>query len=256
MRRFDAFMMNNELDLLECRLTELEDAVDQFIIVEATVDHQDHPKPLHFLENQDRFAPWKDQIVHVVAERLPTLEEDPGPWAREHGQREYITVGLEAAGAEPDDIVLQSDIDEIPRAVCARNVRPQGDNFVGFHQRGHFFAIDWSYPPGWNGTVAARVETAVATGFGAMRDKRNFAMRLPNAGWHFSWLGGPEAWLAKVGSFCHPEVEGRILADGERYWRDGVHVDQVRMEPVDVDESWPKWMLVPGNVPDSWYRPR
>jgi flavin reductase (DIM6/NTAB) family NADH-FMN oxidoreductase RutF len=41
-RVVDCFPFNNELDMLECRLTELYDAVDAFVLVEARVDHQDH----------------------------------------------------------------------------------------------------------------------------------------------------------------------------------------------------------------------
>lgn len=259
-RVFDAFPFggsDTELLLLECRLTELYDAVDGFILVEADVDHQGHPKPWNYAANKDRFSPWADKLVYVQATGLPTVEEDPGVWAREHAQREWIAEGLKALDARPDDILMQSDADEIPRAVCARNVRPTEAGFVGFHQRGHFWAIDWEYPPGWNGTVAARVDTALRSGFGKMRDKRNFAPKLPNAGWHFSWLGGPQAWDYKVGTFCHPEVVDRIQgAEGERRWRDGIHVDHIKMNPVDVDATWPKWMLVPENVPPNWYRPR
>lgn len=261
MRRFDAFPFGGsttELLLLECRLTELYDAVDAFIVVEADTDHQGHDKPYNYLENEARFARWADKIVYVKASGLPTVEDDPGVWAREHSQREFIAQGLAEINAQPDDIVLQSDADEIPRSVYARNVVPKADNFIGFHQKAHFWAIDWLYEQGWNGTVAARVETALKTGFGAMRDRRNFApQKLPNAGWHFSWLGGPEAWDYKVNTFCHPEVVDRIQgSNGERRWREGIHVDHIKMKPVDVDKTWPKWMLEPGHVPQSWYRPR
>lgn len=242
--------------LLQCRFTELYDAVDAFVAVEADTDHQGHAKAYHFRENMARFDPWLDKIVYIQATDLPTVEEDPGVWAREHAQREWIIRGLAELDAAPNDIVLQSDADEIPRAVCARNARPTGDNFVGFAQEGHFWAIDWSYPPGWNGTIAARVETALKVGFGSMRDRRNFAQKLPNAGWHFSWLGGPEAWNYKVGTFCHPEVQDRIDRSGERFWREGIHVDQIRMRPCDVDKTYPKWMQDPNNVPESWLRPR
>lgn len=256
-RRFDTFPFNAELELLECRLTELYDAVDAFVLVEARVDHQDHPKPLHYMENRERFAPWKDKIVHVVAQDLPTWVDDSGVWAREHAQREWIGSGLAELDAEPDDIVLQSDVDEIPRALHVRNVNPQGNKSVAFGQRGHFWAIDWEYPPGWCGTVARRFGAIQSEhGFARMRDTRNTADRLPNAGWHMSWLGGKEAALRKVGSFCHPEVRDRIVANYEQYYREGVHVDGIKMRPVDVDKTWPRWMLEPGNVPDVWLRPR
>ncbi len=256
-RVFDCFPFAGtptELLLLECRLTELYESVDRFVIVEATVDHQDHPKPLRYRENEERYARWADKITYQVADSLPSLDDDPGPWGREHAQREWIGTALYGLGAENQDVVLQSDLDEIPRAVVARNVRPHGKAMVGFRQRGHFWAVDWEYPPGWNGTVAARA--GAISSFRQMRDTRNFAPAVPDAGWHFSWLGGPDAAITKVRSFCHPEVEDRITVDPERFWRDGIHVDQVKMRPVTVDHSWPVWMQDRANVPPSWYRPR
>lgn len=266
-RVLDAFPFagtDTELLLLECRLTELYDAVDHFIVVEAPVDHQGHQKPLNYLDHQDRYAPWKDKITYVVAEAMPTVADDPWSWAREHAQREWIALGLAECEADDDDIVMESDLDEIPRAIVARNLRPQRSEMISLNMRGHFWAIDWLYPPGWHGTVATRVgnlpSLAAATGGGpfvAMRNSRNLnGKKLLNAGWHFSWLGGHEAAMRKVGSFCHPEVEDRILNGAEVFWREGIHVDRVKMLPVDVDRTWPKFMQNPANIPASWYRPR
>lgn len=260
----DAFPFHDELDILEMRLTELYDAVDKFVLVEANVTHQDRPKPYYYLENSERFAAWADKIVAVQATGLPTVTDEPDPWARELAQREHIAEGLARIdGVDSDTIVLQSDVDEIPRAMHARNVKPQG--FTGFRQRGHFWAVDWLYPPGWSGTVAATVgflgSLRSPTPFGVMRTARN-QCRVPpgyeDAGWHLSWLGGPERVTKKVGAFCHPEVESDIRGGIENdnfFWREGFHVDGVKMQPVDVDGTWPKW-IVDGNAPESWYRPR
>jgi len=258
----DAFPFHDELDVLEMRLTELYDTVDYFVLVEAEVTHQDRPKPSYYLDNGERFKQWADKIVPVWATGLPTAQDAPDPWAREHAQREHIAAGLATIGVTDKDVVLQSDVDEVPRALHVRNARPQ--SFVGFEQRGHFWAVDWLYEPGWRGTVAGTVESIHALHqshpFGSMRNTRNLAglTVLPDAGWHFSWLGGPERATRKVNSFCHPEVEGDIrgaIANDNFYWREGFHVDGVKMRPVDVDETWPKW-IVDGNAPASWYRPR
>lgn len=254
MRVFDTFMFNNEFDLLECRLYELQNIPNLVhIAVEANVDHQDHPKDFHLSENLERFAPWADRLHVVKAKGLPPKTLDPDPWAREHAQREFTRQGLDALKAQPDDIVLHGDVDEIPTALVVRNVRPDG--FVSFEQRGHFWAVDWLYPLPWHGTVAGRVGNV--TSFGLMRDMRNVVRKLPNAGWHLSWLGGAEVAQAKVNSFCHPEVEARIK-DGlasDKFLRDGWHVDGQRMTPVDVDKSWPKW-VAEGKCPANWFRPR
>lgn len=245
---FDSFMFNNELDMLECRLYELESIPNLVhVAVEANVDHQDHPKPYHLSENLDRFDRWKDRLRVVQAKGLPTFEDDPDPWAREHAQREFACLGMEDAAFT--DVVLHGDVDEIPTVLVTRNVRPQG--FVSFMQRGHFWSCRWLYPEPWFGTVAGRVRDV--SSFGAMRDTRNIAKKIPNGGWHLSWLGGADAALTKVGSFCHPEVKDRIV-DGlasDQFLRHGFHVDGQRMSRCEIDASFPKWIR-DGLCPESW----
>jgi len=250
---WDTFSMNDELDMLELRLTELEDIPNlRHVIVEADVTHQDRPKPSHLRDNWARFERWHSRIEHVWATDLPTLADNPDAWAREHAQRERTRDGM--AGASSADVVLHGDLDEIPRAVVARNVRPR-DRYIALEMRGHFWAVDWLYPEPWCGTVAALAGNVGS--FSAMRDQRNTAMRLHNAGWHLSWLGGKDRALQKVGSFCHPEVADRIHdgLDEDAFLRAGVHVDGKQMIPVDVNSTWPKW-IVNGNASESWYRPR
>ena len=259
----DAFPFNNELDMLECRLTELSDHVDHFVLVESEQDHQDHPKPLWYMEHRERFTPWADKIVHVVTGKMPTQAEDNDPWAREHAQREWIGAGLNRLDLSPDDIILQSDVDEIPRALYARNVRPGGGMLV-FGMRMHCFAVDWLHPVIWQGTVAATARTLAALPdgkrFSYQRDNRLRAQCPPHmrdAGWHLSWLGGRDAAMAKLGSFCHPEIAEQTeeWLRQEMFWREGFHVDGQKQQAVDVDETWPKW-IVDGHAPKVWFRPR
>lgn len=266
--RFDTFPFAGtpaELLFLECRLTELYDIFDKFVILEADVDHQNVPKPYRYLEHECQFAQWRDKIHYVPVSGLPTTPHKRNPWAREHAQREWAIKGLEELGADDNDIVFHGDADEIPSILAARNVTPQRNELVSLHQRGHFWAIDWLYPMnrGWFGTVAGRwgaiktlADRRSCGPFTAMRDSRNMNRHVPG-GWHFSWVGGTrEQWMQKVHSFCHPEVEERIIKDADKFFTEGWHVDGQKMTPVDVDHTWPKWMQNPANVPDTWYRPR
>lgn len=245
----DTFMFNNELDMLECRLTEIGDAVDYVIAVEADVDHQDHPKPYHLTDNLSRFDAWADKLIVVRATGLPTIAENPDAWAREHAQREGVATGLLEVGAETDWVILHGDCDEIPKALVVRNLRPDG--YRSLAQRGHFWSLRWQYPYAWHGTVAARL--GHIDSFGAMRDRRNTCRAIPDAGWHLSWLGTAEQAMTKVGSFCHPEVEERIVSGlaSNRFLADGIHVDGVRMSRVELDGSYPKWIR-DGKHPESW----
>lgn len=262
----DTVPVNNELDMLQMRLEEMAAAVDYMIVVEADVDHQDHPKPYHISENIDRFAAWSDKLIVVRATGLPTHESDPDPWARELAQREYVKDGLQILhdrGVElgPDTIILHGDVDEICRPLHVRNVRPKGVDFVSFQQRMHCFAVDWLHPDPWGGTVAATLQQIAALGptpFQKVRNTRNSnRQQLPQSGWHFSWLGGRQATLAKLGSFCHPEIAERtqVGLNNDLYLREGLHVDGRKMTPVEVDESWPR-MIVERRCPESWFRPQ
>lgn len=254
MRVFDTFPFRDELDLLEMRLYELQDVPNLVhVAIEADVDHQDHPKPYHLTENLARFDAWRDRLIVVRASGLPTAADDPDPWAREHAQREHAWTGLQACNAQPEDVVLHGDLDEIPTTLVVRNLRPQG--MVALEQTLYCFAVDWLHPEKWRGTVAARVGQVAS--FGQMRDSRNIAKAIPNAGWHLSWLGTTGDNLAKLNAFCHPEIAGRTLEGltADRFRSDGWHVDGKKLIPVDVDHTWPRWIR-DGHAPASWYRPR
>lgn len=115
---YDCFTFFNELELLELRLHELAGVVDKFVLVEATQTHTNRPKPLHYQENRARFGAFHGQIIHVVVEDLPVSAD---PWVPENFQRNCIARGLTAC--RPDDFVLVSDLDEIPRARAVEKMR-------------------------------------------------------------------------------------------------------------------------------------
>jgi beta-1,4-mannosyl-glycoprotein beta-1,4-N-acetylglucosaminyltransferase len=285
----DTFMVNAEFDMLECRLATMSSAVDWFVAVEADVDHQNHPKPYYLSDSIEFLSPWLNKMIVVKATGLPTTPHLEDPWAREVAQREWVTVGLgRIPGLTGDDIVLHGDVDEIVDPLFVRNARPKRGELVTFGQRLHCFAVDWLHPDHWWGTVAATVDTINDLGerpFKKIRNARGgvgpmsitmldrppdaFAhevdptgprvtgRRLPNAGWHFSWMGGKDAAVAKLNSFCHPEIADRTAVKLERglCTIEGEHVDGTRMAPVDIDDTWPRW-ITEGNAPASWFRPR
>lgn len=248
----DTILFNDELDMLECRLTEIGDLVDWVFIVESSVTFQGDPKPLHF--DRDRFSWWGHKIVHVES----SVPDTDDPWAREAWQREALLVALHKFGLDDNDIVLHGDVDEIPRPLHLRNIRPKG--LVTFGQRFHPFAVDWIHPEMWRGTVAGRwVDVKRLGSMLAMREARFTApcpLHMQDAGWHFSWVGSDGYAQRKLRSFSHTEIIDRTeapLAD-DRFRTEGTDVHGVKLAPVEVDSSWPKW-IVAGHAPSEWFRP-
>lgn len=108
MKIYDCFQFFNELDLLEIRLNVLNDHVDYFVLTESTVTFSGLNKPLYYQENKDRFEKFNDKIIHVVVEDTP----DGNPFERDVFQKNAIIRGLQ--DCEDDNIILTSDLDEIP----------------------------------------------------------------------------------------------------------------------------------------------
>jgi beta-1,4-mannosyl-glycoprotein beta-1,4-N-acetylglucosaminyltransferase len=115
---YDCFTFLNELDLLEIRLNILNEVVDKFVIVEATRTFSNQLKPLFFADNKERFRRFSDKIIHVVVDTYPPIES---AWTIEQYQRNCIANALTAC--HDDDVILISDLDEIPRPEKIREYR-------------------------------------------------------------------------------------------------------------------------------------
>ncbi|KAK7264899.1 hypothetical protein RJT34_32512 [Clitoria ternatea] len=112
---YDAIIFSNELDMLEIRWQELHPYVSKFVILESNTTFTGIPKPLIFSLNQERFAFAKQKIVHDMYPgrvAIPGSHEDP--FVLESKQRGAMNALLRRVGISNGDILLMSDVDEIP----------------------------------------------------------------------------------------------------------------------------------------------
>lgn len=204
-RVIDAFLFNDELDLLEIRLNELDAVADRFVLVESTVTFSGRPKPLVYADHRARYARWHDRIEHVVVEDTP----DTGAWrwGRETHQRDAIVRGLRDARC--DDLVLLSDLDEIPDpALVAARVR--GAYLVDYRM----YYVNARQPRGTTvGTIALYAFQLLARGAEATRRARFHFPSIPDGGWHFSYAMPPDRIRAKLRAFSHAEFDNEDIAN-------------------------------------------
>lgn len=249
-RIFDLIMLGTETDMLECRLREFEDKDCRHVVAEAPITHRGVPKPLHYAENKERFAPWQDRIIHVVADDLPVTGN---PWVTEHAQRDRGWAAVEDR-VRDSDVVLLADVDEFPSAEALEGTFP----VAALSQRLAMYAVDWLVPDPHVCSVVASGRYMRGKQASAVRDGRYGYYTLPDAGWHITWLGGVEGQRAKLATSCHLEMrpdEVERIASGECY-RTGIHhAGDLQLLGVDVDETWPK-AIWKREVPATWYRPR
>jgi beta-1,4-mannosyl-glycoprotein beta-1,4-N-acetylglucosaminyltransferase len=223
---YDCFTFFNELDLLEIRLNILDEVVDRFVLVESRKTFTNRDKELVFEKHKNRFSKFAGKIIHVVVEDYP---EYTSPWLYESVQRNAIAKGL--VGACDDDVVLISDVDEIPdpdkvRSFAnipgvkvfdqryyayylnyrnVRQVRWWGTKMLFYGDFLHAFdGVDVVYdeflPEELNkGTTASKIRMR------QIPADRMRTVRLFNAGWHFTSVGGAAAVVEKLRSYSHQE---------------------------------------------------
>ncbi len=205
---YDCFPFFDELDLLEIRLAQHDSQVDRFVLCESTTTHMGDPKPLYFAEHRSRYGPWLDKILHLVYE---PPEGDYNPWIRENEQRKYLGRALEDCG--PMDVVLHSDLDEILHPEVIRDyvwyTGRWANPMLGIPQLrpAYFYVNCQALDCNWNEARLLRWGWMQGTHYrlADLHDLRHFhghlydclPLRVPEAGWHFGWLGGYEAIKTK-----------------------------------------------------------
>jgi len=218
----DIFPFFNELDLLEIRLNILDPYVDKFVIVEATKTFIGNRKPLYFEENKERFAKWKDKIVHYVIDEL-TIEEwekaklSPNTgthkehwWVREYCQKERMLDALKFCN--DDDIVFISDLDEIWNPDI-QIYAEHGKVYRPIQTAYHYFLNNRSDQDikGWTGTRYATYKTVKEFGGNHLRTESiHPSIYIPNGGWHFTFMGGADKIKEKVENYGHQEYRGYL----------------------------------------------
>lgn len=227
---YDGFLFFNELDLLEIRLNELNDVVDKFVLVECSLTHASKQKPYYFEENKDRFSAFLHKIIHVKVDdhpEIPVREARKGLVHNRHEmewfQRECISRGF--VDASPEDIILLSDIDEIPSCeailACKQILEKEDSHIVTLEQALFYYTLNGLCVNSnksavvWHGTTCCKYKNY--PGGQAIRNlKGKNKIKIPNGGWHFSYLGGPEAIAKKIESYSHAEFDNDIIKDRNR----------------------------------------
>lgn len=250
---YDLFLIGTELDWLEIRLHELHCHVDYFVIVESPRTFTNHPKPLHFKANFQRFAKFAPQIIYRMVD-LGGME-DNSTWEREEYQRNSLfdavfpsLVGDPAPSL--GDVILVSDIDEIPRPSTLTLLRncafpPR----VTLRSRFFYYSFQWEHAGGdwWH---------PQATFYQGSDTIRPQDLRMGsgdwdifNSSWHCSSCFETVAQMAdKIGSFSHTEYDQpEFKAPGEivRRVRNGLDLfdrESERYEKVDATVDLPGYL--------------
>lgn len=220
-RIVDCFLYNHQQpyrDLLAIRLSLLGNIVDRFVIVCSRFDFSGRVVDVVFPVDDEAVRLCKDRIELVTVDTLPSKS------ARKNEQysRDMIRRGI--ADLEPDDLVMISDVDEIPRPSVVSDLCGTFDSdgaLVLVLGMDYFnFKFNYKLIHGLQGVWAGTTVTRYANlstpqqireaRWSKLEQSGGFVL---NAGWHFSHLSRdtPDLLTKLDSMFSSHDREGTAL---------------------------------------------
>lgn len=198
----DTFIFYNELDLLNFRFTELYDYVDCFVLVESTQTFTGTPKKLYYEENKDMFIKFADKIIHVIVDDMPDTQN---AWDREKHQRDCITRGVNKLNLLDSDVIIISDVDEIPNTSILAEIKTSGtfNGIFVLEQDMYYYNITTKFDNKWYKVKILNFYIFKQNSPETIRRTPCHAMY--RGGWHFSYFGDIDFIVNKINNFSHQE---------------------------------------------------
>lgn len=270
----DTFPFNRDFNALEIRYEELRDTVDLFVASESAFTHSGLPKELH-LTNASKIQRLMGRQLRVLASTKSPKTNNPR--TREMLQRDQITKFIRTLNLGPQDIILHSDCDEIPRATVLQDLMNRGelvDVLLNLDNYANYLNMnDGTWPRGraqsfakFRGIQKMRADIFIFHSHGNRRHSLPF-MRLTDfwsskrypfylfpeyitvrplelidkAGWHFNNLVSENEILQKIENSSHIEWNTpEVRARAIENYRNGcdIYTGQAHLK-VEIDENFP-----------------
>lgn len=250
-RVVDCFLFFQELDLLEIRLRYLNEAVDKFVVVEACQTFTGASKGFVFEENIERYRSYLGKIAYLKIEDAHdsyesvighlTRREDKGVHSKikqrmeEHQHydkaklyyvldtyhRECINIALAELDIQDTDLVMISDLDEIPSLGAISRARIAGitEKPLVLKQKEFSYYLDYYKNADWLGTNIGAYGLIKGLSLNSLRidskSRRCLIEKAPveNGGYHFTTCGSIDMIKRKIASWAHQEFNNSYVTD-------------------------------------------
>tara|TARA_Y100001936_G_C15926103_1_gene586763 strand:- start:54 stop:869 length:816 start_codon:yes stop_codon:yes gene_type:complete len=268
MKIYDCFSYWDEDLLLKIRFNILNDYVDFFVVVEGNKTWQDNPKKLKF--NIDNFKEFEKKIIYIPVEDMP---KGDNPYLRENFQRNAIERGIR--NANEDDIIIISDLDEIPNPKNFFRFK-KSMRYAVFRQLHFYYKLNLQSKqnPFWYGSrICVKKYLRSPQWLRDLKFKKRPIWRIDkfrlnniidNGGWHFCNLKKPEDLLYKYKNLCetndpynfNEKIDEKYLDLKEIKKRVDSGQDIIGREenylPISLDERFPDYIINNKNNLSDW----
>lgn len=241
MKIFDCFTYFNEAEILRIRLEELGDVVDHFVVVESSQTFTGKSKPFYFDDVPNWINNFNSKIIRVKIDFPPDANTS---WLREYHQRNAIILGLDLA--EPEDVIVISDADEIVRADILKEASSLNLP-CRLDVTQYFWNFNWQVPhhcnQGARPVIARRSDLDMSC---AQELRAMLLPTIPNGGWHFSFFSELAQVQNKIESFAHTEYNIDDYKDSQNILyriENGIDpFDRFPLKYYDIDNTYPDWV--------------
>ena len=267
MKIFDCTTFYSEHMMMDVRFNILDKYVHKFVVVESLFSHSGEKKKLNFDINN--YPKFKDKITYLVIEKEPDhIINESGLIENQSIKRknsitrinqsyDFMQKGIK--DAEPNDLILLSDNDEIPNLESKQFKNSNKDLFI-FKQLFFYYKFNLLYDlMPWFGSKACKKKKLHSFSWlRNIKNKKYPIWRLDtlflknkninleivnNGGWHFTNIKTPSELMIKMKNFGHHDefdVSGITLPDIVKKIKDkkvfyNHFVDQSSLDKWDYD---------------------
>jgi beta-1,4-mannosyl-glycoprotein beta-1,4-N-acetylglucosaminyltransferase len=249
MKIYDCTIFLDENLMFEVRLNTLDKYVDKFVVVESLYTHAGNKKKKNF--DIDRYKKYKDKIIYILIDEEPedllTITNDSDEYLGHQRintlkriRLQYNALSEGIIGADKNDLIIVSDIDEIPNLETLE--KKIENKILLFQQRLYYYKFNLLYQNyKWFGSKACKKKDLINFEWlKYIKNKKYNLFRLDilfsknkyinvkiieNGGWHFSKVKNEEDifyLLSNYGEHNEFEKSGLLAKDYKEFINQGV----------------------------------
>ncbi len=270
MKIYDCITFYNANLLFNLRFNVLKDFVDYFVVCEANKTHTGNYKDYNF--DKKFLEKYGDKIIYIKVDDLPEIKiKGKNDYQLLKIQMERLFQGI--TKAEPDDLIVFSDEDEIPEPKSIINFKANDFKFGFFLQNMYYYKLNILGLDEGNGNWAgSRIcKKKHLKSFFDLRmlkkknlnypfwriDKEKSIQLIQGGGWHFTYLMKPEEISKKIENMAHTEFNKEKFKDVSAIKKKiNDLIDpfgrNLRLKKVEIDNSYPEYLLKNLDLYKEW----
>jgi beta-1,4-mannosyl-glycoprotein beta-1,4-N-acetylglucosaminyltransferase len=217
--------------------------------VESKYTHSGKEKSLYYNENKILFETFNSKIIHIALDtfpfKFPNIDYSKNQqWDNEHFQRNSIKNGIEKIKLNVYDIIIVSDLDEIPDINLLSSIKNNNftvNNIYSLEQDFYYYNLNSRMVQKWIFSKILSYKKYKELNL-SFQDIRHFnCERINKGGWHLSYFGDKYFIQNKIQHFGHQEynndnftnlnvIESRINNQVDLYGRNNELIEKISVK--------------------------